>query len=242
MSLGCTLRLAGTADCYARIAVVEGVVSGDGQQDGRVRGTICHGFLDFLQQQLGVEEIARRLGGTLGLPEFEGLEVRRPGIGFLPSRWYGASMVHQLLDLVLGDLPQAQQRNLASMGGRFVFAQQLTGLQRALFALLLTPPRYVRHAQRAWTHNFGSGLVTFEVGERSHRTTYTSWVEHHPMICRAMMSGRLEVYAAMGKKDARVAVDCCSPETGCSSTVWWGQRSDEEPFVHDARADEPLPG
>ncbi len=207
-------------------------------REGRVRGFVCHGFVEYMQTRLGVEATAERLRSHVDFEASGFLRPEEAGLGFLPSRWYPASLLHELLDAALAHLPEERRRVMAARAGRFVFERQISGLQRALFSLFLSPARYARHASKAWDHNFGSGRVLFEERPHSHISHYVEWKEHHPVICRAMMIGRLEVYKSMGKRDARTYVERCDPIEGCCSRVYWGPRGDDEPALSDARVDD----
>lgn len=198
-----------------------------------IRGYICRGFAEHIVRRWGTPWVSRA-AARLPPEMTEGLDLRRDDLGFVPSRWYPAHEVHALLDLIFEEIPEHRQFELAGEAGRHVFTTQLQGFQRTLFALILSPNRFVRHAPKAWAHNFRTGEVSYETGPRHHTSTYRHWQEHHPIICRGMMVGRLEVYAAMGLENARVSIECCDPERGCRSTVYWGAPSDGEPDTPDA--------
>ena len=202
----------------------------------RIRGFVCRAFVQYAQATRGeILSAERFLGCTHPLPE-PGLDPDLDGLGFLPSRWYPADLVHEVIDIATSGLSTAEMHELAGGAGRNVFHQQITGLQRAIFSLLATPARMAKHSTRAWLHNFSSGRLEYETREGMQRSTYHDWVEHHPLLCRGLMTGRLEAFKAMGLEDVRIKIERCDPKLGCSSTVWRGAAQPDEPESFDARA------
>lgn len=197
-----------------------GSIVPDDDPRGAIRGMICRDFVEWTVDELGPEEVARALSRA-DPGDLEDLDLARPGLGILPSVWYPASRMHRLLDVLFAAVEPSQRLRLAASAGEHVFEAQMSGLQRAIFRLMLTPDRYVKHAHRAWRHNFTNGELAYERMERAHRCTYTGWRAHHPLICRMMMAGKLTVYRAMGLPDPRVEVVRCARGEGCESIVRW---------------------
>ncbi len=221
------------------------MVSGDGhwplnEASGRVRGFICRAFTQSIQEQVGYEAVAKNVDTVAMTSGAWAIDPQVGGMNFLQSRWYPATLVNALIERSVAGLPRAQQLEVASRAGRNTFRQQMTGLQRALFALFLTPERLAKHASKAWRHNFGSGDVSYTSLDHSTVSMYERWVEHHPLVCRAMMMGRIELYRAMKLPDVRVKVLCCDPVRGCQSRIWWGPRTADEPTTFDGHVDDPI--
>ena len=203
------------------------------EERGKIRGFVCEGFARFYQEQRGLEATARLMREGLE-PEYrERFDPERLGFGFLPSAWYPGTLVHRMLDVAFADVAEKEALEFSGYAGRHVFKSQITGLQRAAFGMLLSPDRLVKFSAKTWRHNFGSGDVAYETGPRRHTSTYTNWDEHHLLLCEAMMLGKIEIYVAMGVRDPRVAVSSRDPGQGCTSTTWWGERSEDEPLKYD---------
>ena len=194
--------------------------------NAKMRGFICQAAFGWAQQELGrdhvlaVQQRAPEMVGELGL------DLSRPGAGFLASTWYPAPAMHVLTDALFGMFEPEEQMELARRAALYVFEQQLTGLQRALLSLMMSPKRYLKHASKAWLHNFSDGTLHFEADLESvrpwHRSVYLDWGAHHPVICRMMMQGKRVIYEAMGCKDVEILVESCDPDGhGCASTVSW---------------------
>lgn len=200
---------------------------------GQIRGFMCRSFAKSLQEQLGMEVVAERVTPVLAAWNESTVEPGQLGAGFLPTRWYRADFIHDVLDAVLGPVTKADLLELTAVLGRNAFREHMSGLQRAVFALFVSPDRVTKHAGKAWRHNFSSGELTYETFSNSHLSTYRNWREHHPVMCRAVMLGRLEIYGAMRLPDVRVKVLTCDPAHGCRSQVWWGPRGLDEPEQFD---------
>ena len=69
-----------------------------------------------------------------------------------------------------------------------------------------------------------------DAGRDWHRSVYSLWGSHSPLICRMMMAGRLVIYESMGCKDVKLAFETCDPDgEGCASLVSWNSRSTPPP-------------
>jgi hypothetical protein len=196
------------------------VASADEDPKGAIKGFICASFAEWTHAQLG-EAFFRRGLMRVSADDLDGLSLATPDLGIVPIEWYGASRMHRILEALTAELGDEEKAKMSAIAGRYIFERQMTGLQRALFSLLLTPTRYVKHASKAWRSNFTNGELEFETGPDFHRCVYRAWHAHHPLICKMMMHGKLAVYRAMGMKRARVEVVRCADGDGCDSIVRW---------------------
>ena len=119
---------------------------------------------------------------------------------------------------------------LAQDAGVYVMGKQIRGLQRALLSLMMSPKRYIKHASRAWRHNFSDGDLHYDSGDEAgrawHRCIYKNWGVHDPLICRMMMHGKVVLYKTMGCEDVELTVESCDQDgAGCSSLVTWKSKS-----------------
>ena len=192
----------------------------------KMRGFVCRAAFSWAWQHHG-EAFVLGLGDRHApLVEAMGIDLTRDGAAFLPSVWYPAAYMHVLAEDIFGAEESAARRKLTQAAGVYVFDKQLNGLQRALLSLMMSPSRYIKHASKAWLHNFNDGDLFFEAGidddRRWHRCIYTNWSAHHPVICQMMMQGKRVIYEAMGCKDIEIVVERCDPDgDGCSSSVHW---------------------
>lgn len=186
-----------------------------------IRGAICRSFLDWVRGECGPTHPEERFVSASA--ELTAAVVPGdPHFGMLVNRMYPAETVHELLELLMPGADDQQRLQACDPAGQYIFKHQLSGLQRAVFSLMLTPKRYVKHAHRAFRHNFSDGDLNYEEGEDWHRCVYTNWSCHHPLVCRMVMFGKLSVYRAMGCANPTIEIERCDPATGCSSLVRWG--------------------
>lgn len=207
---------------------------------GRMRGVLCDPFIQWLRGVIGSEELDARLRPIVEDSGRWQLRLDNPGLNFLPSRWYPAPLVHAVVDAAFEAIPPARRLAVAGAAGRFTYRRQLTGLQRAIFSMFLTPERFARHGPRAWRHNFATGMISFETSGRSQVTRFDGWQEHHPLICHAIKMGRLELYSAMKLDSVRLLFGDCDAKLGCWSQVFWGEPSVGDPRSFDAYATDSL--
>lgn len=194
----------------------------------QMRGFICNAALTWARETQGPERVIEIGHKHPELVEALGLDLSREGAGFLSSVWYPASYMHVLADEIFGTREGPARRKLAAEAGCYIFDKQLNGLQRALLSLMMSPKRYIKHASKAWLHNFNDGDLHYEVGFDDtimwHRCTYRNWSAHHPVICQIMKQGKRVIYEAMGCKEIEIEDESCDPDgLGCSSTVRWAK-------------------
>ena len=140
-----------------------------------------------------------------------------------------------LLEAMMENYPEDIRLEMAEHAGRFILDRQVHGTKRALFAVMLKPQRYARYAQKAWDYYFNDGIITLEGGEGDagrdwHRSVYSQWGSHSPLICRMMMAGKLVIYESMGCKDVKLSFESCDPSgEGCASLVSWNSKSTPPP-------------
>lgn len=208
--------------------------------ESRMRGVLCGPFMQWLRDAIGSDELDRRVQEVVASSGRWQLRIDSEGLNFLPSRWYPASLVHAVVDAAFEGTSPTKKLSIAGNAGRFTYRRQLTGFQRAIFSMFLTPERFARHAPRAWRHNFATGEISFETSGHSQVTRYAQWQEHHPLICHALKLGRLELYAAMKLDSPRLQLGSCDPAHGCWSQVYWGEACEGDPSHFDAYASDPL--
>jgi hypothetical protein len=130
----------------------------------------------------------------------------------LASRWYRAEVVHALLDILARGKTDLDLQKLATEASASIMQKTISGIYKSIFALVVTPDRYVKHIDKVWQLHYDNGLPVIEpIGPKSHRVTYHDWRSHHPLICRLNMAAGTPIYEAMGCKDV------VSRRVGCVS-------------------------
>lgn len=187
---------------------------------GEIRGFICRCFAEWMEERYGVDEVSRRLAKA-DPADLAGIDPGRPGAGVIVSHWYPSDQIWRLLDHLTAGFSPEEIDEIAKQAGLTVFDRQIKGLQRALFSVMMSPSRYVRHAPKAWGHNFSNGELEFEVGPHEHKCTYRHWGGHHPLMCRMLMHGKITAYRTMGCRKAELVEMRCLGGDGCMSHVRW---------------------
>ena len=138
-------------------------------------------------------------------------DLDREGFGVLPSRWYPAEVVHDLLDRLIEDRPPGELEQLAREAAYDIMSKSLKGVYGFLFSTLASPERYARHIDRVWQMHYDSGNVSITPTDnpREWRARYASWRGHHPFICKLNMAAAVPIYETMGCKHVTCTQTSC---------------------------------
>jgi len=138
--------------------------------------------------------------------------------------WYRAELIHRALDEVRRGLTLDQVEHLARRAGRAMAEAKLSGLQRVLFSLIVTPEKYCKFVQRAWDLNYDNGTVEQRVlSPTCHEGLVSGWRSHHTLLCDLNGELKMELYRRMGCKDVREGHRRCISrgDSVCGSTITW---------------------
>lgn len=190
---------------------------------GCIKGAAFGGFASWYQTH-GDSERLRAV--TLALQEQHPdlFDADHPSLGILPSHWYPAELVHDFLDRLLEGEPPSSLSRIAEQAADEIMKTTIRGVYKSVFAVLVTPDRYMKHVDKLWSLHYDSGRPVVEkVGPKEHRVTYVGWRGHHPMICRLNAASGKPIYTAMGCKDVVVRRIGCVSEgaSRCQNTISW---------------------
>jgi hypothetical protein len=191
---------------------------------GKIKGAAFAEFLSWYAAQKSTGAVVAALTAARALHRAE-LDVNRAGFGILASEWYDADFVHSVLDQVMKGHSPEELEKIARGAAEAVLAKTLRGIYRSVFALCVTPERYVRHIDKAWRLHYDNGYPAIIVPTPTeHRIVYRDWASHHPMACRLNMAAAYPIYEAMGCKNVRCTrIGCVSDGAGkCECVVTWG--------------------
>ena len=113
---------------------------------------------------------------------------------------------------------------MASEAAISIMGRTIRGIYKSVFALVVTPDRYIKHIDKIWLLNYDNGRPVVTIVEpRVHLVRTENWRSHHPMICRLNMAAGKPIYEAMGCKDVVVRrLGCISDAAkACESIVSW---------------------
>lgn len=154
------------------------------------------------------------------------LDVARPGLGVLASRWYPAELVHALLDALVAGRTASELDALALDAAEVIMGRTLRGVYRTLFSMLATPDRYQQYGGKLWGQHYDSGRLVFTSSEPGrHRIEYVGWRGHHPFICRLNCAASVPIYSAMGCEQVAISERQCVADGSvtCGVAVRWSE-------------------
>lgn len=190
---------------------------------GTIKGTAFREFLVWVEAGRGSGVLRAALGDLPGELARE-LDPDRPALGVLVSSRYDVALVHALLDRLAAGLGERELDALVVGASRATIQGMMHGLQKAAFALLVSPARYPKIINVLWKLNYDSGRVDVVVhGARCHEGVVRGWRGHHELVCRINHQAKLTMYEVMGCRNVRVQQTACISrgDPDCRSTVTW---------------------
>jgi hypothetical protein len=176
---------------------------------GKIKGAAFRELLRFVAETRGAHALTDALA-RLPEPSRRPLDPSKEALGILAGSWYPATVVHDLLDAILHELPRAVRDDLAETGARAMVDRILQGVYRVLFQVIATPERYAHHAQRFWDahHDNGRTVATLEGPGRLGQVT-TGWTSHHEFLCRLQRHAAETLFERMGCRDVVAVSEQC---------------------------------
>lgn len=190
---------------------------------GRIKGAAIRDFIAWYAREHDFDRLKRAIQ-QLPAQTQANFDLSSGTLGVLPSTWFEAADVHRVLDLITEGLPPPAYNKLANDAGHATVQALMTGVQKIIFSIFLTPGAYAKVATMAFRTNYDAGSVTNEeLGPRRHAGTVHGWNAHHPFLCRMHVAIKLEIYAAMGCKQARIERRFCRSDGDdhCGSIIVW---------------------
>jgi hypothetical protein len=190
---------------------VQGGASARSPAAGSIKGAALRPLVEWYVAR---GERARLLEAVQALPAEwrELIDAADAHLGFLPSRWYPASLAGAILDQLTAGVPRDQLTARARDGARRVMRATLRGVYKLLFDAMMTPERYARHAHLLFSRYYDTGTLEKTVlAPNRHRTAIRDWSGHHPFLCELMVYIGEFVYDAIGCQDLVIE------RTGCVS-------------------------
>jgi len=190
---------------------------------GNIKGFAFSEFLTWYGHRCGRPTVTAALAAARAKHPVE-LDLTRDGFGILASQWYSAEFVHAVLDEVMRNHSTDELHVIVTEAAQAIMDKMLRGMYRAVFAICVTPERYVRHVDKVWRLQYDSGQpIILATHPKEHRIHYRDWRSHHPLICRLNMASARPIYGAMGCQETRYTpLSCVSTGAArCESVVAW---------------------
>lgn len=191
---------------------------------GRVKGAAIRDFVAWYEHTYGSGRLQQAI---LALPA-EGqaeFNLERECVGVLPSAWFPAWVVHAILDHLTEGMTVQAHDDLAQQAGEAAVKAMMHGVQRVVFATLLTPRTFAKVANLAFRLNYDEGrVVNEELDGNRHRGYVEGWTAHHPFLCEMNIAIKAGIYEAMKCENVRVEERFCRSrgDETCGSIIAWG--------------------
>jgi hypothetical protein len=171
-----------------------------------IRGAAISGFIRWYEQHYGAARLVTELGRLPGHTR-ERLDLIASNTLF-DSKWYLAADVHALVDTIGGDF--RERREIVDLGAREAARYTLSGVNRTLLRLFVTPALYARLGPRMWEKYYNHGSIEHTVEKAGRLTTrIRGWHAHHPLICDICMPTAVYIFQTMGLSDVRIERPAC---------------------------------
>ncbi len=189
---------------------------------GRIKGAALRAALVWFGDERGPEGLARLVEEAS--PELRA--VLRPGdpaCGIIASTWYDAPLVGELIAAIEGIMAPADVEAFRSQLAQAIARDNVSGVYRALFRLISTPPLLEANAQRVWQTYVDEGTLTFRIqAPGAFRAYVRRWDRHQTKVCELLRALIEEMLRAIGYSGLVVERTQCVDD-GHGECVFEGQ-------------------
>jgi serine/threonine protein kinase len=167
-------------------------------QRGRIKGTAIRAGVAWFGETYGEGALERVV--DLASPELRTL--LRPGdpvFGLIASGWYDTLLIGELLELVERVAAPADTPAFQSRVAEAIARDNVSGVYRALFRLVASPPLLEANAQRVWHTYIDEGTLNVSLGAPgTFEARVRGWSRHHPAVCRMLRAMLESLLRAVG--------------------------------------------
>lgn len=190
---------------------------------GRIKGAAIRDFIAWYEHTHGA---TRLVAAVRALPPESQLafDLERECMGVLQSAWFSGDVIHGILDHLTSGMTIQMHDALAADAGEAVVKAMMHGVQRVVFATLLTPRTFAKVANIAFRANYDEGrVVNEEIGHNRQRGYTEGWTAHHPFLCKMNIAIKAGIYVAMKCQHVRVEERFCRSRGDqlCGSVIRW---------------------
>jgi len=190
---------------------------------GRIKGRAILDFLRWLRDEKG-RAMLRVIQASLSPEHREDFDVDDESFGLAASEWYSARFVHDLIDTLVRQLPDADPNQVARAGGGAMIRKIIRGPQAIVFALLVSPSRYGSFVRKVGGLTYDSGKLEHRMlDDTSDEVTAVGWRGHHPFLCWVNTGVRIATFEVMGCRNVQLVRHDCTigGENRCQSVLRW---------------------
>ena len=189
---------------------------------GCIRGAGIIEWLRWQSSRFG-EQAATAALRHVPSPARDCFDPSLPHLGVDPQKWYPAESFHALLDVVTKPLEPAVLDAFVDEAARMTMEGLLKRTLAPFASAMTSVERYARvtNALFRLTHDTGRVQIISR-GPRSHETTISGWLSHHPVTCRFIAMCQVPIYEKMGCTDLRIRPNCvASGALACGCVATW---------------------
>jgi predicted Ser/Thr protein kinase len=165
---------------------------------GRMKGAAIRAAQVWFARTYGAG-VSRTLY-TRASPELRAIvRLDEPGFGIIPSGWYDAHAIGELLGLLQEIASPRDADAFYEKMGAAVSRDNVEGIYRSLFRLVTTPDSLLSNVQRVWRTYFDDGTLVARLPRPGElELSLTAWSGHHPRLCRAVGFGLQHLLREVG--------------------------------------------
>ncbi|HEX8790732.1 MAG TPA: protein kinase [Polyangiaceae bacterium] len=153
---------------------------------GNIKGTAVRAGIVWFSDNYGEPGLSRVL--ELATPELASmLRLNDPAFGIIASGWYDTHLVGELLELLERVASPADSVSFGAKVADAVARDNVSGVYRALFRLIASPPLLEANAQRVWRTYVDEGTLAVKMRAKgAFEARVRGWTRHHPSVCRIL--------------------------------------------------------
>jgi len=180
----------------------------------QVKGSGLILALHWLDRAHGRAELSR-LRERMGTPWRDIVDFDRKDYGLLAGTWYPAELVNSIYDALTAGFTAANSTSLARRLGTGIADGLVTGVNRYLFSLFVSPERYVANIGRMWRQNWTDGEVAARmVSKNAIELRLSAWRGHHVFNCEVNNYIAVAVFEKMGIRNVTCTWKCKTSHGG----------------------------
>ncbi len=188
---------------------------------GRIKGAAIRAAIVWFGEVYGESALDRVVERCSLEPR---ATVRDPTFGVMASSWYDTQEVGEFLRAMEQVVEPADRPRFATELGAAIARDNVSGVYRALFRLIASPPMLEANAQRVWQTYCDEGTLAVRISPpASFDATVRAWTHHHEAICRIIAPVAEHALGMLGYGGVTVERLSCLAQGGsqCAFQGYW---------------------
>jgi hypothetical protein len=167
----------------------------------KIKGAAIREVVRWYARTKGRDELGRAVA-TMP-PQFAAqLDPSDDALGLIASNWYDATLVHAMLDAIVGPYPAGDRSALIRSAAREAVKTSMNGVYKFVIAQIVTPSFYARNIQRLWAMLHDGGCREIRIVREGLAISRTwDWPGHHPLLCEVTVETMCAIFELTGRTD-----------------------------------------